>query len=33
VERGLLLGRGVVNGKDEDEGIGLIGFIYTKEIE
>jgi hypothetical protein len=23
----------VMNGADEDEGIGLMGFIYIKEIE
>jgi hypothetical protein len=26
-------GKGRVNGGDEDEGIRLMGFIYTEEIE
>jgi hypothetical protein len=29
---GVLVGRRV-NGGDEDEGIGLMGFTYIKEIE
>jgi hypothetical protein len=27
------VGRGDVNGSDEGEGTGLMGFIYIKEIE
>jgi hypothetical protein len=30
---GVLVGRSRINGGDEDEGIGLMSFIYIKEIE
>jgi hypothetical protein len=30
---GVLIGRGRVNGGDKDEGVGLMGFIYIKEID
>jgi hypothetical protein len=30
---GVLVRRGRVNGGDEDETIGLMGYIYIKEIE
>jgi hypothetical protein len=30
---GVFVRRGRVNGRDEDEGIGLMGFVYIKEIE
>jgi hypothetical protein len=31
VHGGVLAGRGRVNGGNEDEGRGLMGFIYIKE--
>jgi hypothetical protein len=33
VSRGVLVGSGRMNGGDEDEIIGLMGFIYIKKIE
>jgi hypothetical protein len=30
---GVLVGRGRVNGGDEDEGIGLMGFLYINEVK